>query len=141
MTTMGAIDLASLLGGREPEVGESLDRAEAVQKKLRARFEPGQAAEMLRAAKAKLEERHGFKPGDLIRYKRGLTFSRKESCGGIAIFLRWEKPSVSYNDMERGLPLALYDEDCVVGVLQTDGSMSEYYNCSRYYEPWKPENE
>lgn len=136
---MGAIDLSRLLGTEEPDVGEGLERAEKVQRQLRARFEPRQAADMLLAAKLKLDERHDFEPGDLLRYKRGLTASRKESCGGVSIFLRWEKPELAYNDLERGIPVCLYDEDCVVGVLQTDGSMTEYYGCSRYYEPWKEE--
>ena len=122
------------LGGL-PSEEDIYEKISIEEEKRRRRFPAARARGMLRDALAKLDQRHVFRHGDVVRYKQGLESNRKVPCGGLAVFVDYCCAPTGMEPQEYTTPLAVYQVDCVIGVLLPTGAMTEYLCCSRYLEP------
>jgi hypothetical protein len=107
------------------EINERSDRAAVT-----APASPDQ----LRRALAKLEERHEFKVGDLVKWKEGLATGKYPAEGTPAIVVGFNVGNID-DETNAGSPYYLTPRDLVLGVI-VEGTLLTYHNDARRFEPY-----
>ena len=118
--------------GTEP-AGERLVEA------LKSRPSPFTAEEQVQRLQRSYEAlniKHAFKPGQIVRWKKGLQNKRLPREGDPAIVMSLETASVRDKDVSAGSAYFNEPLDIVLGVIDPDGDFASYYFDSRRFEPW-----
>jgi hypothetical protein len=93
------------------------------------------SVEELRRRHALLEEKHEFKPGDVVQWKQGLR-DRRVPEYGVPVIVVEVKPGNVDPTTESGTPYFQCPCDLVVGFGDPRGDFVLYHNDARRFEPY-----
>jgi hypothetical protein len=92
---------------------------------------------LLNEAFKSLSTEHNFKPGQLIQRKSGVSTGSSQDDAKVSVFIAYvdrKEPPTNLETVTR--PWAVSNSDCVVGRVMPNGSVCEWYENSRYFEPF-----
>ena len=86
----------------------------------------------------KFNEKHQFKPGDIVKWKNSLKNRKRPRYGEPAIVLRFDsQPKLYIEDKGPETPYFKEPLDLVLGLLDEDGDFDIYHFDSRRFEPFE----
>ena len=95
-------------------------------------------AEVIAGLRDAMEERHAFKPGDLVEWKPGLRNKRWPCVGQPSVVVGIMAEPILDHTVEAGSNYFREPLDLVIGYRHpSDGQFTEYHVDSRRFRPWK----
>lgn len=98
---------------------------------------PEERIDLLRKRLADLQNKHNFKPGDLITWKEGMRFKKFPEEGYPAIVIEVLDEPIMDTHSEPSGPYYREMFDIIFGICDDDGDFVTYYGGSRCYRPWE----
>jgi hypothetical protein len=93
------------------------------------------SVEELRRRHALLEEKHEFKPGDVVQWKQGLKDKRVPEYG-VPVIVVEVKPGLVDPTDQSGTPYFQCPCDLVIGFGDPNGDFILFHNDARRFEPY-----
>jgi hypothetical protein len=94
--------------------------------------------ERLRRAHEQWNQKHDFKSGQVVKWKKGLRNKKSPRDGEPAIVMEVLPEPVCDESNDAGTPYFRENLDVILGVLDGQGDLVSFHFDSRRFEPWAP---